>query len=204
MQITSGIRSVLSAPMIYNLVQNLVGARRYRDEIVRRYIQPETGDRILDVGCGTGDVLQALPKVEYFGCDISPEYISTARRRFGNRGTFVCQALDADLIRSLPVVDRVISIGVLHHLSDDEALDMMRLAKSALKPGGRFITVDGTFEAGQSRIARFIIARDRGQAVRTPDGYRALAEQVFDSVDVAVRHDLNRIPYTHAILTATR
>lgn len=81
-----------------------------------------------------------------------------------------------------------------------EALGLSQLAHKALRPGGRLITVDGVFMAGQSPCAKWIIASDRGQFVRTKDGYLDLIKQVFQDFDVFIRHDLIRIPYTHIII----
>jgi SAM-dependent methyltransferase len=199
-QITTGIRAVLSIPAVYDMVQNLAGARRNRREFVSRYVEPSGGHVVLDIGCGTGQILDELPRVSFFGVDISRDYIDQATARYGPRGTFVCGELSRELVAELPPIDRVIMHGVLHHMSDDVALDVMRIASSKLASGGRFVSIDPTYSDGQSRIARFVISRDRGQSVRTPEGYRSLAAQVFGNVEVVVRHDLNRIPYTHAIL----
>ncbi|MGI8513367.1 MAG: class I SAM-dependent methyltransferase, partial [Solirubrobacteraceae bacterium] len=61
-------------------------------------------------------------------------------------------------------------------------------------------TLDPTFVPGQARAARWLLSRDRGQAVRDPAGYQALASSHFAQVTATVRHDLARVPYTHAIL----
>lgn len=201
MQITTGIRSILSVPAVYNLVQNLVGARGNRREFVEQYVKPKDGEALLDVGCGTGDVLEALPSsIVYYGCDISPEYIRVARARYGHRGTFRDEALTHALLATLPKFDIVMVQFVLHHMSDTEVVTILELARASMKPGARLLSIDPAFVDGQSPIARFIISLDRGQCVRRPEDYRALAATVFSRADVTVRHDLNRIPYSHAIL----
>jgi hypothetical protein len=91
-------------------------------------------------------------------------------------------------------------VGILHHLDDGEALQLFHLAQTALKPGGRLITLDGVFVQKQSPCARYIISKDRGQNVRTQQGYLQLASQVFSTITTSIRHDLLRIPYTHIIL----
>ncbi|OQW90969.1 MAG: hypothetical protein BWK78_05800, partial [Thiotrichaceae bacterium IS1] len=81
-----------------------------------------------------------------------------------------------------------------------EALQLFRLAQSALKPEGRLITLDGVYTNDQSRLARWIISKDRGQFVRTEEGYSLLARQVFSNNQIVIRHDLLWIPYTHIIM----
>jgi SAM-dependent methyltransferase len=96
--------------------------------------------------------------------------------------------------------DIVMANGVVHHLDDASAMRLYRLAHAALKPAGRFVAVDPAFAEGQSLLARILVGNDRGKFVRTSEDYAALASRVFPDVKVSVRHDLLRVPYTHAIL----
>ncbi len=74
------------------------------------------------------------------------------------------------------------------------------LARAALKPNGRFVSLDGAFVEAQARVARILLRRDRGKFVRYAEAYHGLASQVFPQVSLSVRHDLLRIPYTHVLL----
>jgi hypothetical protein len=94
----------------------------------------------------------------------------------------------------------VLAIGILHHLSDEEALKLFRLAQSALKPGGCLVTLDGCYIDNQPRLARYLISKDRGEHIRTLDAYRALASRVFSKVVTHLRSDLLHVPYTHLIM----
>lgn len=203
-QITQGIRSVLSIPAIYSLFKLIIGGSSSRTILVREYVRPKCGDRLLDIGCGPGDTLPYLPDVGYVGFDASQEYIKAAQTRYGNRATFICQQVSTTTLKESSCFDIVLAIGILHHLDDAEALQLFQLAQTALKPGGRLITFDGVFVEKQSPFARYIISRDRGQNVRTQEGYLAIASQVFSTIIVSIRHDLLRIPYTHLILECTR
>lgn len=203
-QITQGIRSVLSIPAIYSLFKLIIGGSSSRTTLVREYVRPKCGDRILDIGCGPGDILPYLPDVKYVGFDTSQEYIKAAQTRYGVRATFICEQVSTTTLKEPSSFDIVLAIGILHHLDDAEALQLFHLAQAALKPGGRLITFDGVFVEKQSPFARYIISRDRGQNVRTKEGYLAIASQVFSNIAVTIRHDLLRIPYTHLILECTR
>ncbi|MCW5621982.1 MAG: class I SAM-dependent methyltransferase [Burkholderiales bacterium] len=198
-QITSGLRAVLSAPAVYDLFENLVGAARCRSVLVREFARPAGGERVLDVGCGTAAILAHLPDVDYCGYDISARYIDAARTRYGGRGRFVAALLtEASLADERPF-DLVLAVGLLHHLDDDEVRQLLRLCRAALARHGRLVTLDPCFDHSQSAIARWIVAHDRGQNVRTLDAYRQLALEVFPDTRASLRNDLLRIPYTHAI-----
>lgn len=200
-QTTSGLRAALSLPSVYDFVQNLVGAARARRELIAHYLRAESGQLFVDVGCGTGEMLDFLPAgVRYVGFDLSQRYIDSARRRYGERARFEC--LDVAEAGRLDIhdVDIALAFGLLHHLDDHEVLGLLQTLARLLGPNGRILTIDPTLSPGQHPVAAFVARRDRGQNVRSPDAYRALAAQVFDRVECEVRHDLLRIPYSHCVL----
>ena len=96
--------------------------------------------------------------------------------------------------------DIVICSGILHHLNDDECMELFELAHSSLKPQGRMITFDGCYIEEQSKLAKFFISLERGKYVRHPEHYIDLAKRKFSHVQVHIRNDLNRIPFTHIIM----
>jgi SAM-dependent methyltransferase len=195
-----GLYSLLTLPSVYRLFRTIVrgdGCRIY----VSEYVRPVAGEKLLDIGCGPGDILEDLPAVDYLGFDINPKYVEAARKRFGHRGRFFCGDVGLTTIdQEAGSFDLVLATGVLHHLDDSQALSLFKLARKALKPGGRLVTYDGCFVAGQPKLARFVVSRDRGQYVRESAEYTKLASLVFPEVRSFVRHDLLRIPYTHVIL----
>jgi 2-polyprenyl-3-methyl-5-hydroxy-6-metoxy-1,4-benzoquinol methylase len=136
-------RSLLAIPRAYTLFQNAVGADRSRRRYVAEHVRPRPGDAILDVGCGPADILGHLPGVRYHGLDLSESYVTAARQRYGNRGTFECRAV-ADLAADRPGgFDVVMANGVLHHLPDEDVRHLFRVAARLLKPGGRWVSFDG-------------------------------------------------------------
>jgi SAM-dependent methyltransferase len=202
-QITQGVRSILSHPAIYSAFQNLMGAYQLRSMLVKDFIRPYTGMRLLDIGCGPADILAHLPDIDYCGFDISPLYVEQAKARFGQRGQFHCQILTEADLENMPPFDFVLAFGLLHHLDDGDARNVMQLARQALKSGGRLLTIDPCLTPGQNPIARFLVSHDRGQNVRDKTAYSALARSVFNVPLVDVRHR-QWIPYTHCIMECIR
>lgn len=203
-QITSGIRTILTLPSIYNSLQYLMGASKNRSYFVKQYIRPSVGSHILDIGCGTADILYYLPAdIDYWGIDISSQYINAAKKKFGSKRQFVCGTLDQDKINKMPKFDLVLIIGALHHMDDAMVINVLNLSSNALHKKGRLVTIDPCFSKCQNPIARVFIDWDRGQNVRNKDGYLALAKTVFQSVEGTLKHQA-WIPYTHWIMQCSK
>ncbi len=201
MNIIGKISSILSFPAGYRFFQRMVGAESSRKTYLVEHVKPCPGDKILDIGCGPGDILNHLPNVRYTGLDISPEYIAAAKQRYGSRGRFFCSDVGLAAIEGEHgSFDLVLSVGVIHHLDDAQADKLFALARRVLSPTGRLVTYDGCYVPQQSRIARWMLSKDRGKFVRTREEYLRLAAPHFSTVEPQLRHDLLRIPYTHLIL----
>ena len=84
------IISVLGIPAAYRLFFLIVGGD-VRKIYTTEYVKAQPGEKVLDIGCGPGDILEYLPDVKYTGFDLSPEYIEAAKKRFGERGRFFLQ-----------------------------------------------------------------------------------------------------------------
>ena len=105
---------------------------------------------MLDVGCGTGRVTEALlplvPRGRVLAMDASADMVGLARRRLGDRAEVWCQdVLDLDLDEP---VDAIVSTATLHWVTDHDRL-WTRLA-GALRPGGVLEIQCG----GEGNIAR--------------------------------------------------
>ena len=89
MKIVERLSSLLSFPAGYRLFRWMVGGESAWKIYLAEYVKPVPGDKILDIGCGPADVLNYLPAVNYTGLDISPEYICSAKKRFGSQGALL-------------------------------------------------------------------------------------------------------------------
>ena len=190
----------LALPQLYELSQHVVTRSNCWKIFTERYLQPARGGRLLDLGCGTGIILDFLPALEYWGLDENSWYIHYAQKKKKNDANFLCTDLNK---KPWPVeghFDRVMATGLLHHLSDQEAVDLMKNVRAVLKPHGKFVTFDGFFENGQSPIARWLLSHDRGEHVRSKEGYEFLARSIFKRVDLHIERRLLRLPYSHLIM----
>lgn len=199
------IWSSLSYPPLYRFLQRISGsdhARRvFADEILR--CGPE--ERILDIGCGTAELIELLPPtVSYLGLDSRARYIDHARRCYGDRATFLQGTIEELAVDDVGPRDIVLAGAVMHHLDDQTVDDLLETARAVLVPGGRFVAGDPVILPVQHPIARTVARYDRGHHVRTVEETEALVGRHFPDASFTVRSDLQRFPYDHVIVDARR
>ena len=203
--VRTGLRKILELSSVFAVFQNLVGGHRARSRLVTEFINPSSDAKILDIGCGVGAILNYLPgSVQYVGYDLNPRYITSAQKKYKDRGQFFCARVTDAAHKHIGEFDIVLAIAILHHLNDQEARHLIKSAHQQLKSGGILFTIDGIFVANQNVIARYLISKDRGQHVRSPEGYMNLTKHVFSQVEGTILTDLLRVPYTHYVMRCTK
>jgi len=99
------------------------------------------GDRVLDIGCGNGRLLQALllKKIYYLGLDQNQALLDFARRKYPDK---IFRVGDILRLGEVPEMnfDLVFVVAVLHHLpGSDLQTAALRQLKNKIKPNGRII-----------------------------------------------------------------
>ncbi|MET4804160.1 methyltransferase [Bradyrhizobium sp. LB11.1] len=194
------MKAILNHPVLYQVYQNAGGFFGARVKAIADYLTLRPGMRVIDIGCGPGYILRHLPDgIDYTGFDIDQAYIAYAQRAFGHLGIFHCRHFDAAAAQEFAGADVVMMNGVLHHVADADLKTTLVDIRDVLKADGVLFTLDGCYSEGQSRIARWLLDNDRGEFVRDHAGYDQVLRGAFGKVNLAIRDDYSRVPYTFII-----
>ena len=135
-------------------------------ENLLQILNPQPNERILDLGCGTGQLTEKIAEAdaEVIGIDSAPEMIEKAKQNYPN---IKFQVVDARNFQLSQPVDAVFSNATLHWIPEADAV-ISSISKS-LKMGGRFIAEFG----GKGNIESIVKAL-----------YAALEEIGFDNPSI--------------------
>src|SRR5205823_3199811 len=65
-------RNFLAFSALYRSFEDLVSGPGARMRVADEFLKIKSGTRVLDVGCGPGDMRPYLPETDYCGMDINP------------------------------------------------------------------------------------------------------------------------------------
>jgi SAM-dependent methyltransferase len=202
--ILAPLLGLLRSPSLYIRWQRILGAYRLRQICLDDVLKLREGERVLDIGCGPGYILDYMPRVDYVGFDTEPRYIEYAREHYRDRGRFFCEHFAQAHVTKFKPFDAIMLLGIVHHINDAEAEDLFGLLAKCLAPNGRVVTLDPCVTPTQSRVARWVAQADRGGFVRNERAYRRLGADQFADVEGRLVNNICRIPSTELIMRLGR
>ena len=121
---------------------------------VLELLDPKAGERILDLGCGTGHLTAKIAEAGagVAGADRSPEMIAQARAQYP---ALRFEVMDARELAFQQSFDAVFSNATLHWIREPELV--ARGISRVLRPGGRFVAEFG----GKGNTREFMNAVER-------------------------------------------
>lgn len=151
-----------------------------------RLVKPELGQRVVEIGCGSGNFTgMLLDREAVLALDVDPECIERISRRFRDRGNLRTAVSNAELLAEQMALDEVrqfrpdsvVCLNVLEHIEDDRGA--LRGMASSLPAGGVIVLIVPAFESLYGPIDRNLghhrrynresitkLARDCGLGIR--------------------------------------
>ncbi len=171
--------SIFSNEFAYKYLRILIaGNQDGVKDYVREHLQKYAVTSVVDICCGTGDFVDALPNnVTYLGYDSNANYIRFARSKYKNKNVqFLCE--DVLRLKKLKKHDATLLISTMHHFGNN---DMQKLL-SAIKQSSNILIVADLLPNPPSPIARLFVLLDRGNYIRPPKDKIALLRKDFDII----------------------
>ena len=183
---------------LYDPLNRLLGVARLHDELIGE-ARLEPGQRVLDVGCGTGSlavrIRSQLPGVEVIGLDPDPKALAIARRKAARAGVEV--RFEECYGDALPFADacfdRVTSSLMLHHLELATRHAMLREVLRVLRPGGSLHLLDfgSSGERSEGLLGRLLHSAEHLRENSDARVAKLIGEAGFEAVErVAERRTL--------------
>jgi SAM-dependent methyltransferase len=160
------INRLLSLPGSWDLVQAILGIMTFKRELYLSKLHPP--GRLLDFGCANGHIADIFREFEYYGVDLDPAAIDSAKRRHRDRPNMQFLAVDLRT-RPFPEVffDEILFAGTVHHLDDQAFLSLLIELHYCLKPTGILHIIDPVFRDPVRWSHRLVRWLDQGKYPRT-------------------------------------
>src|SRR3989344_5705953 len=162
------INKLMEIPFFYEAVQFLVANEGHKKIklLLKKEFKSLKG-RVLDQGCGTGIYSTSFnKKIVYFGIDNNEKDIEFAKKNF--RGDFsVGYATKMDKYKD-SFFDITFSVGLYHHLTDQQVKRAVSESLRVIKKSGRVIVVDAALPFRKYNLWGLLLRKiDRGRFVRS-------------------------------------
>ena len=202
--ILAPLLGLLRSPSLYIRWQRILGAYRLRQICLDDVLKLREGERVLDIGCGPGYILDYMPRVDYVGFDTEPRYIEYAREHYRDRGRFFCEHFAQAHVTKFKPFDAIMLLGIVHHIMTLRPKICSGCWRNAWRQTGASSHSIRALTSTQSRFARWVAKADRGGFVRNERAYRRLGADQFADVEGRLVNNICRIPSTELIMRLGR
>jgi ubiquinone/menaquinone biosynthesis C-methylase UbiE len=184
---------------LYDPVVRLTSREGRFKELLVDQAAAAAGQRILDLGCGTGtlalQVKQREPGAELVGLDADPEMLAQARRKAEQAGVELelTEGFSTELPYEDASFDRVLSTLFFHHLDPEPKRRTAREIARVLKKGGELHVADWGRPSDPVMAAAFLGIRLLDGFENTADNVRGELPAIFEEAGLRRAEQTDRL-----------
>jgi len=177
MALRSTVHEIVKWPVINNWLRRILEFN-YRGEklVIKKEIPWNV--KVLDMGCGTGELCQEFPMASYSGIDVNPINIKYAKRRYPGYRFNEMNATSLSFERW--VFDVVLIAGVLHHCDQQVVTVILQEVDRVLKDDGKVVIWEDVLTRKKYNfIGRMVHAFDQGDYILSEETYMQIFSTNF-------------------------
>jgi ubiquinone/menaquinone biosynthesis C-methylase UbiE len=184
---------------LYDPVVRLTSREERFKQLLVEQAAPAPGQRILDLGCGTGtlaiQVKQREPAAEVVGLDADPEMLAQARRKAEQAGIELelTEGFSTELPYEDASFDRVLSTLFFHHLDPEPKRQTAREIARVLRKGGELHVADWGKPSDPVMAAAFLGIRMLDGFENTADNVHGDLPAIFEEAGLARAEQTDRL-----------
>jgi|APSaa5957512535_1039671.scaffolds.fasta_scaffold36638_2 SAM-dependent methyltransferase len=183
---------IFSNPFLYHYLRYLFSFG-LRTKDVTSFLDSQSNDNILDIGCGIGYYSQFVKNAKYIGVDFNESYIDLATNRYGTEKiTFEVKDILNESFNNNFIFNKGLLIGILHHFSDS---DVNILLDKIKKTSIDFLVIQDPFYSRWHLINNLLCYFDRGKYVRRIDEYNHLIANHFNILEQKIFFERNLLSH---------
>lgn len=196
------IYKLLRFSFVYKTYQFLVIRKSTYKFIYQNIFKTDNTSIVLDCGCGPAQYRNLIKCSKYIGIDFNKKHIEMARKKFSNDTFYIDDILNFDFKKITGYSD-VLLFGLLHHLNDSNAKELIKNLSNNLKDDGKIVSIDPVYMESRNiyiSVANFIASKDQGNFVRTEKEYIKLIDPSIFRTETKIYDNLLRIPFHHNVM----
>lgn len=146
--------------------------------VIKKELHLKNGQKLLDLGCGTGILSSLFSPRSYVGIDIDKAIIDYAKKRHSQ---YSFLQIDSSLLTyKKSAFDAVLIAGVIHHLEQDLAEKTLQNVRSILNANGTVLAIEAIPPLNPFNLpGSFFRAHDHGHHILSFLEYKNLFSQFF-------------------------
>lgn len=146
-------------------------------KVIKKEFSLKKNEKILDLGCGTGILAQLFKPKNYIGIDIDRTLVAYSKKKYP---LYEFYEADSSKFVSNASIDKILVVGVIHHLDKTAQKRTLQKINNYLKKNGVILLIEAISPINSwNIIGKFLRSHDEGHHILSFYEYEKLFSQFF-------------------------